>query len=81
MYVQPVIIVSILVGIWGMSMTMRVLGDVLRQHSIPGKFIVLQAVLLCAKMQGLLARGLVWLEILPCRPPLSPMHTANCKLY
>lgn len=79
MYVQPVIIVSILLGIWGMSMTMRVLGEVLRQHSVPGKFLVLQAVLLCAKMQGLAARSAVWLGALPCRAPLSPTLTTTRK--
>lgn len=79
MYVQPIIILSIFLGIWGMSMTMKMLHDVLKDHSVPSKFMVLQMVLLFAKLQGLGTRITVWSGGLPCKPPISPTVYGNCK--
>lgn len=61
-------------------MTMRVLGDILKDHSIQGKFVVLQLVLVLAKLQGLAFRGIVWAGWLPCNPPISPIVYAN-RMY
>lgn len=75
---QPFIVISIICGMWGISMTMRVLGEILKDHGIQGKFVVLQLVLVLAKLQGLAFRGIVWAGWLPCKPPISPTVYANC---
>ncbi|XP_065159141.1 organic solute transporter alpha-like protein isoform X1 [Atheta coriaria] len=71
MYFQPIIIISILFGVWGMSMTINLLKDVLKDFSMPAKFMVLQLVLLFAKMQGLITKIIAWSGLLPCKPPIS----------
>ncbi|XKL66080.1 hypothetical protein PGB90_009500 [Kerria lacca] len=76
-YMQPVIIVSIFSGLWGMIMTMTMLRDVLKEHNIRGKFFALQLVLLLAKLQGLLARFAVWGDVFPCKLPITPTVYAN----
>lgn len=79
MYFQPLIIMSILFGVWGMTMTINLLKDVLDKHSMQGKFLVLQLVLLFAKLQALLTRIAVWVGLMPCKPPITPMVYGNCK--
>ncbi|XP_017775721.1 PREDICTED: organic solute transporter alpha-like protein [Nicrophorus vespilloides] len=71
MYFQPIIIISILFGIWGMLMTINLLKDVLKDFSMPAKFMVLQFVLLIAKLQGLAFRIAAWTGLLPCRDPIN----------
>ncbi|KAJ8934423.1 hypothetical protein NQ318_000640 [Aromia moschata] len=77
MYVQPVVICSILIGIWGMSMTINVLKTSCEKYLLIGKFLVLQMVLIFAKLQGLSTRALVWFQVLPCKPPITPQVYAN----
>ncbi|XP_034254017.1 organic solute transporter alpha-like protein [Thrips palmi] len=77
MYLQPIVVVSILTGIWGLLMTIKMLSTVLAGHLVLGKFVALQAVLLLAKFQGLAARALAWYDVLPCNPPLTPAVYAN----
>ncbi|XP_045480469.1 organic solute transporter alpha-like protein isoform X2 [Harmonia axyridis] len=78
MYLQPIIIVSILMGIWGMLMTINILKNVLEdEFKLTQKFLVLQLVLICAKLQGLITRALVWTDVLPCKPPITPTVYGN----
>lgn len=77
MYLQPLVMMSILCGIWGMIMTMKMLSEVLKEHYMQGKFIVLQLVLIFAKLQGLITRVIVWVDWLPCKPPITPTVYAN----
>lgn len=77
MYLQPVVVLSILTGIWGLLMTIKMLSTVLASHLVLGKFLALQAVLLLAKFQGLAARATAWYSLLPCNPPLTPTVYAN----
>ncbi|KAK4886247.1 hypothetical protein RN001_002518 [Aquatica leii] len=76
-YVQPVIVASIFIGIWSMSMTIQLLKDVLKDYNIFSKFIALQLVLMSSKLQALIIKGIVWLRVLPCHPPLTPTVYAN----
>ena len=80
MYLQPVVILSILFGVWGMSMTIKMLSEVLKDHQLQAKFLVLQFVLLLAKFQGLIARIVVWCGLIRCEPPITPAVYANRKL-
>lgn len=61
-------------------MTMNLLKNILKEHSIIAKFMVLQMVLLLAKMQALGTKILLWADILPCKPPITPTVYGNCKL-
>lgn len=78
-YMQPIVILSILSGIWGVVMTMTMLDEVLKEHNIRAKFLVLQLVLLLAKLQGLLARLAVWNDWFPCKMPITPTVYTNCE--
>ncbi|KAG8307947.1 hypothetical protein J6590_006925 [Homalodisca vitripennis] len=77
MYLQPLVIISILCGVWGIIMTMKMLTEVLQGYHVQGKFIVLQLVLILAKLQGVWARLFVWFGWLPCKPPITPTVYAN----
>ncbi|XP_054262661.1 organic solute transporter alpha-like protein [Macrosteles quadrilineatus] len=77
MYLQPLVVMSILCGVWGIIMTMKMLTEVLQGYHIQGKFIVLQLVLILAKLQGVWARLFVWFGWLPCKPPITPTVYAN----
>ncbi|XP_075233861.1 organic solute transporter alpha-like protein isoform X2 [Lycorma delicatula] len=76
-YMQPVVVISILCCIWGMIMTMKMLTEVLKEHQMQGKFIVLQLVLLLAKLQGVIAKAVVNMNMMPCKPPITPTLYAN----
>ncbi|KAG8229909.1 hypothetical protein J437_LFUL009773 [Ladona fulva] len=77
MYFQPLIVMSILCGIWGMSMTIKMLSVHLITYKLQSKFMVLQMVLLLSKLQGLIARIVLWSDLLPCKPPISPAVYGN----
>ncbi|KAJ8909853.1 hypothetical protein NQ315_013339 [Exocentrus adspersus] len=77
MYIQPVVITSILFGVWSMAMTINLLKTSCEKYFLIGKFFVLQMVLILAKLQGLATRALVWFQVLPCRPPITPQVYAN----
>ncbi|PSN40577.1 hypothetical protein C0J52_10779 [Blattella germanica] len=77
MYLQPVVILSILFGVWGMSMCIKMLCEILPDHQLQAKFMVLQVVLLLAKFQALIARIVVWCGLIRCEPPITPAVYAN----
>lgn len=79
MYFQPLVIFSILLGVWGMVITIHILKNVLTDYALPAKFIVLQMVLLFAKLQGLIMRILIQVDVFPCNPPITPTVYANSK--
>lgn len=81
MYLQPVVIISILIGVWGMAMTINLLKIVLKDYLMVAKFVVLQIVLIFAKLQGLVARIFVWTDLLPCKPPITPIVYSNRKYF
>lgn len=76
-YYQPVVVTSILLGIWGMVMLVRVSQEGLKEYFVQGKFIVLQLVLLLTKFQGLAARTLAMGNLFPCRSNITPTVYTN----
>lgn len=76
-YFQPVVVSSILLGIWGMVMTVKLSQEGLKEYLVQGKFIVLQLVLLLGKFQGLAARTVAMGSLFPCKPPLTPTVYTN----
>lgn len=71
------IVLSILFGIWGISMTLQLLKEVLKDYCTLSKFFVLQIVLISSKLQGLTTRSLVWFGVFPCHPPITPLVYGN----
>jgi len=61
-----------------MNMTIKMLNEVLKDHLLQAKFVVLQLVLVLAKLQGLTARIVVWCGLIACKPPITPAVYANC---
>lgn len=73
LYLQPIVLISILFGIWGIIMTIKILKFNLNpEFLLVKKFIVLQMVLLFSKFQGITMRILIWCNALPCNPPITP---------
>lgn len=78
MYFQPIIVISILFGIWAMIMTINLIKNVLEDgFNLSKKFLALQMILIFAKLQGLITRSLVWTDVLPCKLPITPIVYAN----
>ncbi|KAK6642054.1 hypothetical protein RUM44_013777 [Polyplax serrata] len=77
MYFQPIVITSILFGVWGIIMTMKMLAEPLKDYLPQGKFIVLQLVLLFAKFQGIIAKVVVWTGGVTCKPPITASVYTN----
>nr|XP_023022731.1 organic solute transporter alpha-like protein [Leptinotarsa decemlineata] len=78
LYLQPIVFLSIVLGIWSMSMLIRLLkANLDQEYLLFGKFLVLQLVLVFAKLQGLIFRVLVSNGIFPCRSPITPQVYAN----
>ncbi|KAL1131923.1 hypothetical protein AAG570_011534 [Ranatra chinensis] len=71
-YLQPLVVTSILFGVWGLIMTLKVTSGFLKDYHLQGKFIVLQLVLVLTKIQGLFARMGIWAKIFPCKYPMTP---------
>ncbi|KAH1019763.1 hypothetical protein HUJ04_009552 [Dendroctonus ponderosae] len=77
-YLQPVLIISILTGIWGLTITIKALSSLLDpEFRLRTKLNILQGVLLFSKLQPLLIKVFVWTNLLPCNPPLTPQLYAN----
>ncbi|XP_022921019.1 organic solute transporter alpha-like protein [Onthophagus taurus] len=77
MYFQPIIVLSILIGIWSMTITINLLKNRLVDYNMQGKFFVLQMVLMFAKLQALITKIPVWTGLLPCNPPITPTMYGN----
>nr|XP_018899979.1 PREDICTED: organic solute transporter alpha-like protein [Bemisia tabaci]XP_018899980.1 PREDICTED: organic solute transporter alpha-like protein [Bemisia tabaci]XP_018899981.1 PREDICTED: organic solute transporter alpha-like protein [Bemisia tabaci]XP_018899982.1 PREDICTED: organic solute transporter alpha-like protein [Bemisia tabaci]XP_018899983.1 PREDICTED: organic solute transporter alpha-like protein [Bemisia tabaci] len=77
LYLQPVVIASILSGVWGMIMMIRMVSDSLPDYKLQQKFVCLQLVLVLAKLQGLVLRICVWADLFPCRAPVTSAVYAN----
>ncbi|XP_066146744.1 organic solute transporter alpha-like protein [Euwallacea fornicatus] len=77
-YLQVIIIVSFLCGIWGLNMTTQLLTE-----GVDGKFLfrkkltILQVVIPLTQLQAFIKKSLVQYGVLPCNPPLVPMFYGN----
>jgi len=59
-------------------MTVKLLKEsVNSEYLFLQKFGVLQMVLVISKIQVLITKSLVWFDILPCNPPLTPQVYSN----
>ncbi|KAK9503089.1 hypothetical protein O3M35_011735 [Rhynocoris fuscipes] len=76
-YFQPAVISSILIGIWGIVMTVKVTIPALNEYHVHSKFLALQLVLLFAKFQSYIAKLIAMAGALSCKPPITPSVFTN----
>lgn len=76
-YVQPFVVASILSGVWGIIMCVRVLESV--GYTPRSRFFALQLVLLVVNLQCGLAKALPRITTLPCIMSLHPSVVVHSK--
>ncbi|KAF7280271.1 hypothetical protein GWI33_006183 [Rhynchophorus ferrugineus] len=77
-YTQVILVISIILGLWGMFMTVELFGCILEEDfSILQKFRIYRLVLIFSKLQALITKIFVWTNVLPCDPPMTQMTYAN----
>ncbi|KAL6254543.1 hypothetical protein P5V15_014596 [Pogonomyrmex californicus] len=77
-FFQPFMIISILLGIYSLTITTKTLHAVIPEAKLHYKTLVLQLVLLFSKLQtGIIMRALPAAGVFPCNPPLTPAIYAN----
>ncbi|XP_029165247.1 organic solute transporter alpha-like protein 3 [Nylanderia fulva] len=70
LYLQPFMVTSILLGIYGITVTTKTLHAVAPEANLHLKTLVLQLMLLFSKLQAGIIKGLA--GVFPCNPPLTP---------
>ncbi|XP_072750340.1 organic solute transporter alpha-like protein [Anoplolepis gracilipes] len=76
-YLQPVMVISILLGIYSVTIVTKTLHAVAPEANLHFKALVSQLVLLCSKLQAGIIKGLPATGLFPCNPPLTPTIYAN----
>lgn len=76
-FLQPVMVISILLGIYSLTVTTKTLHTAAPETKLHFKTLVLQLVLLFSKLQSGIIRALPAAGVFPCNPPLTPAIYAN----
>ncbi|XP_026479752.1 organic solute transporter alpha-like protein, partial [Ctenocephalides felis] len=76
-FLQPICLASILLGIYGINVTLKLASAVLPERPLQNRFRCLQLVLISTKLQALLIRLLASNGVVPCMSPLAPALVAN----
>ncbi|XP_011694657.1 PREDICTED: organic solute transporter subunit alpha-like [Wasmannia auropunctata] len=76
-FLQPVMVISILLGIYSLTVTTKTLHTAAPEAKLHFKTLVLQLVLLFSKLQSGIIRALPAAGVFPCNPPLTPAIYAN----
>ncbi|KMQ89304.1 organic solute transporter alpha-like protein, partial [Lasius niger] len=76
-YLQPVMVISILLGIYSLTVATKTLHAVAPEANLHLKTLVSQLVLLFSKLQAGIIKGLPATGVFPCNPPLTPIIYAN----
>ncbi|XP_015179056.1 PREDICTED: organic solute transporter subunit alpha-like [Polistes dominula] len=74
---QPFTLISILIGIYGLTITNKSLNVVAPEAKLRLKTLVTQLALVFSKLQAIIIKLLVYTGIFPCSPPLPPRVFAN----
>ncbi|XP_053997057.1 organic solute transporter subunit alpha-like [Hylaeus anthracinus] len=77
LYLQVASVVSILLGIYGLTITVKSLQEVAPEDKLHLKTTVTQMVLLFSKLQAFLVKSLPQTGLFPCNPPITPQVYAN----
>ncbi|XP_070160083.1 organic solute transporter alpha-like protein [Polyergus mexicanus] len=76
-YLQPVMVISILLGIYSLTIATKTLHAVAPEANLHFKTLVTQLVLLFSKLQAGIIKLLPVTGLFPCNPPLTPAIYAN----
>ncbi|XP_076173366.1 organic solute transporter subunit alpha [Ptiloglossa arizonensis] len=76
-YLQPSSVASILLGIYGLTITVKSLQEVAPEAKLHRKTTVSQMVLLFSKLQAFIVKSLPQTGLFPCNPPITPQIYAN----
>lgn len=80
-YFAPVMICSIMIGIWGLNITVKTLGPFLTEYRILGKLLCIQLVLILCKLQPTIIHQVVRsIEVEEPSFPLTPKVYVNGKI-
>lgn len=71
LYFVPLIVISILLGVWGLNILVRMLAPLYSDLKLMGKYFVLQAVLILCRIQPLVIAGIVSSSISDCVFPIT----------
>ncbi|XP_041762182.1 organic solute transporter alpha-like protein [Anopheles merus] len=69
LYFVPMIVISILLGVWGLNILVRMLAPLYSDLKLMGKYFVLQAVLILCRIQPLIIAAIVSSGISDCAFP------------
>ncbi|XP_011870410.1 PREDICTED: organic solute transporter alpha-like protein isoform X1 [Vollenhovia emeryi] len=76
-FLQPFMVISILLGIYGLTIATKTLHSAVPEAKLHYKTLVLQLVLLFSKLQTAIIRILPTAGVFPCNHPLTPAIYAN----
>ncbi|KAL0121398.1 hypothetical protein PUN28_006722 [Cardiocondyla obscurior] len=76
-FLQPIMVISILLGLYSLTITTKTLHAVAPEAKLHFKTLVLQLVMLFTKLQTGIIRSLPSVGVYPCNPPLTPTVYAN----
>lgn len=71
LYFVPFIVVSIILGVWGLNIIVRMVHPLYNEFQLMAKYVVLQAVLILCKLQPLVIMALVTYVTPSCAFPLT----------
>ncbi|XP_065084663.1 organic solute transporter alpha-like protein [Ochlerotatus camptorhynchus] len=71
LYFVPFIVLSIILGVWGLNIIVRMVSPLHSEFKLMGKYVVLQAVLLLCKIQPVVIMGIVTYVTPSCDFPLT----------
>ncbi|XP_058129157.1 organic solute transporter alpha-like protein [Anopheles ziemanni] len=71
LYFVPLIVISILLGVWGLNILVRMLAPLYSDLKLMGKYFVLQAVLILCRIQPLIIGVIVSKSISDCEFPIT----------
>ncbi|EZA47014.1 hypothetical protein DMN91_004609 [Ooceraea biroi] len=77
LYLQPVMVLSILLGLYSLTIVTKTLHLAAPDAKLRYKTVVLQLVLLFSKLQLAIIKSLPSTGLFPCNPPLTPATYAN----
>uniref|UniRef100_A0A182QJU1 Organic solute transporter alpha-like protein n=1 Tax=Anopheles farauti TaxID=69004 RepID=A0A182QJU1_9DIPT len=71
LYFVPFIVISILLGVWGLNVLVRMLAPLYSDLKLMGKYFVLQAVLILCRIQPLIIAAIVSSTVSECAFPIT----------
>lgn len=78
-YFIPFIAITVILGIWGFNMTVRMIAPHYTNLRLVGKYFSFQLVLFCCKIQPIFVTLLLKQILTDCTPPFTIIVKIHCK--